>query len=121
MFGNANVLHQRWLAGCMGFLWVTGFSFFHCVASPFHSFVTSCIISLPLHELLRPKQPVPAGNVLRSLEVHIAAADDNDSTAFNWLQKSEREKPQLSSPLGTPQPRVNLHMTSSCIALFSSC
>ena len=25
----------------MGFLWVTGFSFFHCVASPFHSFVTS--------------------------------------------------------------------------------
>ena len=26
--------------GCMGFLWVTGFSFLHCVASPFHSFVT---------------------------------------------------------------------------------
>ena len=25
----------------MGFLWVTGFSFFHCVASPFHSFVTT--------------------------------------------------------------------------------
>ena len=24
----------------MGFLWLTGFSFFHCVASPFHSFVT---------------------------------------------------------------------------------
>ena len=24
----------------MGFLWVNGFSFFHCVASPFHSFVT---------------------------------------------------------------------------------
>ena len=33
---------SRWLAGCMGFLWVNGFSFFHCarVASPFHSFVT---------------------------------------------------------------------------------
>ena len=29
---------SRWLAGCMGFLWVNGFSFFHCVASPFHSF-----------------------------------------------------------------------------------
>ena len=28
-------------AGCMGFLWVNGFSFFHCVASPFHSFVTT--------------------------------------------------------------------------------
>ena len=28
------------MAGCMGFLWVNGFSFFHCVASPFHSFVT---------------------------------------------------------------------------------
>ena len=26
---------------CMGFLWVDGFSFFHCVASPFHSFVTT--------------------------------------------------------------------------------
>ena len=25
---------------CRRFLWVTGFSFFHCVASPFHSFVT---------------------------------------------------------------------------------
>ena len=25
----------------MGFLWLTGFSFFHCVASPFHSFVTT--------------------------------------------------------------------------------
>ena len=24
----------------MGFLWVNGFSFSHCVASPFHSFVT---------------------------------------------------------------------------------
>ena len=23
------------------FLWLTGFSFFHCVASPFHSFVTT--------------------------------------------------------------------------------
>ena len=29
----------------MGFLWVTGFSFFHCVDSPFHSFVTT--ISMP--------------------------------------------------------------------------
>ena len=27
----------------MGFLWVTGFSFFHCVASPFHSFVTTYV------------------------------------------------------------------------------
>ena len=32
---------SRWLAGPMGFLWVSGFSFFHCVASPFHSFVTT--------------------------------------------------------------------------------
>ena len=28
----------------MGFLWVTGFSFFHCVASPFHSFVTTAAV-----------------------------------------------------------------------------
>ena len=34
-------IKRRWLAGCMGFLWLTGFSFFHCVASPFHSFVTT--------------------------------------------------------------------------------
>ena len=27
----------------MGFLWVNGFSFFHCVASPFHSFVTKLV------------------------------------------------------------------------------
>ena len=34
----------------MGFLWVTGFSFFHCVASPFHSFVTtSSLHSQPSH------------------------------------------------------------------------
>ena len=25
----------------MGFVWVNAFSFFHCVASPFHSFVTT--------------------------------------------------------------------------------
>ena len=25
---------------CMGFVWVNAFSFFHCVASPFHSVVT---------------------------------------------------------------------------------
>ena len=25
----------------MGFLWVNGFSFFHCVACPFYSFVTT--------------------------------------------------------------------------------
>ena len=31
------------LAGCMGFLWVNGCSFFHCVASPFHS----CVTTLP--------------------------------------------------------------------------
>ena len=29
----------------MGFLWVDGFSFFHCVASSFHSFVTPYIVS----------------------------------------------------------------------------
>ena len=29
------------MAGCMGFVWVTAFSFFRCVASPFHSFVTT--------------------------------------------------------------------------------
>ena len=39
-FCRTNMCVSRWLAGCMGFLWVTGFSFFHCVASPFHSFVT---------------------------------------------------------------------------------
>ena len=27
--------------GCMGVVWVNAFSFFHCVASPFHSFVTT--------------------------------------------------------------------------------
>ena len=29
------------VAGCMGFVRVNAFSFFHCVASPFHSFVTT--------------------------------------------------------------------------------
>ena len=38
---NIDITASRWLAGCMGFLWLTGFSFFHCVASPFHSFVTT--------------------------------------------------------------------------------
>ena len=32
----------------MGFLWVNGFSFFHCVASPFHSFVTTYTSTLVL-------------------------------------------------------------------------
>ena len=31
---------SAWLAGCLGFVWVNAFSFVHCVASPFHSFVT---------------------------------------------------------------------------------
>ena len=38
---SGRVCKSRWLAGCMGFLWVNGFSFFHGVASPFHSFVTT--------------------------------------------------------------------------------
>ena len=29
----------------MGFLWVDGFSFFHCVASSFHSFVTTVLFA----------------------------------------------------------------------------
>ena len=34
--------HRRLqLTGCMGFVWVNASSFFHCVASPFHSFVTT--------------------------------------------------------------------------------
>ena len=33
-----------------GFLWVNGFSFFHCVASPFHSFVT-----IHMHALASPR------------------------------------------------------------------
>ena len=36
----------------MGDLWVNGFSFFHCVASPFHSFVTTQMTSMAGFELL---------------------------------------------------------------------
>ena len=35
----------------MGFLWVTGFSFSHCVASPFHSFVTTFYLGTEVHKL----------------------------------------------------------------------
>ena len=37
--------NQHALVGCMGFVWVNGFSFFHCLASPFHSFVTTSMHS----------------------------------------------------------------------------
>ena len=36
----------RWLAGCMGFVWVHADSFLCCVASPFHSFATTLLGSL---------------------------------------------------------------------------
>ena len=52
------------MAGCMGFLWLTGFSFFHCVASPFHSFVTTMHVDTPTQMALeRPPihgpHPIP--------------------------------------------------------------
>ena len=37
---------MRWLAGCMGFVWVHADSFLCCVASPFHSFATTLLGSL---------------------------------------------------------------------------
>ena len=52
------VYDSRWLAGCMGFLWVTGFSFFHCVASPFHSFVTTTWTSACMHAYEPSKKPL---------------------------------------------------------------
>ena len=40
---SARVSEPRWLAGCMGFVWVHADSLkLHCVASPFHSFVATC-------------------------------------------------------------------------------
>ena len=42
---RTTLVRSRWLAGCMGSLWVNGFSFFHCVASPFYSFVTTTLVS----------------------------------------------------------------------------
>ena len=35
-------------APCMGFVWEHADSFLHCVASPFHSFVTTCFASCVL-------------------------------------------------------------------------
>ena len=34
--------------GCMGFVWEHADSFLRCVASPFHSFVTSIQCTVPL-------------------------------------------------------------------------
>ena len=56
----------------MGFLWVTGFSFFHCVASPFHSFVT----------IVR--------TVLPSTEVHLDLAEVSDRVSVVYVHKSPR-------------------------------
>ena len=36
-----SVSEPRWLAGCIGFVWVHADSFLRCVSSPFHSFVTT--------------------------------------------------------------------------------
>ena len=38
---SGRVGESRWLAGHMGFVWVHADSFLRCVASPFHSFVTT--------------------------------------------------------------------------------
>ena len=38
---HQHALTQTWLAGCMGFVWVHADLFLHCVASPFHSCVTT--------------------------------------------------------------------------------
>ena len=44
---SGRVLEPRWLAVCVGFVWEHADSFLHCVASPFHSFVTTKQLRLP--------------------------------------------------------------------------
>ena len=43
---SVRVWQSRWLAGCMGFVWVHVGSFLHRVASPFHSCVTTLLTSV---------------------------------------------------------------------------
>ena len=69
----------------MGFLWVNGLSFFHCVASPFHSFVTTAKGGerggggggggLPLPHLLW-HGPAAAEGVLQGSANHREIGDD---------------------------------------------
>ena len=64
--GSTSSACVRWLAGCMGFVWEHADSFLHCVASPFHSFVTTSSVRVRKALLLQTCRcrtrvpPVPA-------------------------------------------------------------
>ena len=78
-----------WLVA-WGFLWVIGFSFFHCVASPFHSFVTT---RLP-----------PTGSVLASLRLPAC------SSVHSWLVLMHLNS--VSAPALLPAPAPVLHLSA---------
>ena len=60
----------------MGFLRVNGFSFFHCVASPFHSFVTIISVSICMAGMLASSTSSVwvAGRCTSSMIVSVSAA-----------------------------------------------
>ena len=63
----------------MGFLWVNGFSFFHCVASPFHSFVpVLSTVNLVMQRLRdhTPQTPVQVNQNLSLLLRGLAHTED---------------------------------------------
>ena len=48
-----NVTVRPTLIGCMGFVWVHADSLLRCVASPFHSFVTTTLIGATYPQAVR--------------------------------------------------------------------
>ena len=109
----------------MGFLWVTGFSFFHCVASPFHSFVTTLHTQRPeesaVHDWGTCTCTYALGCCLLVGYVQRRGTSAAVAQAWWWLggwpawwvQKSEREKPHCGetnqhAPPQTPcnQPAI---------------
>ena len=89
----------------MGFLWVTGFSFFHCVASPFHSFVTTLgsAHDLVLDDLLRVL-PRPTLESCQPYSTHRVVSALDTAAVY------------VSSAAVRSDPRLKSHSALSCYA-----
>ena len=87
----------------MGFLWVTGFSFFHSVASPFHSFVITstradaflhCVAS-PFHSFVTTstRTAIPPPLVYSEVHHHCLELNSLFSSRVSMLVMPARDVP----------------------------
>ena len=98
---SGRVGESRWLAGHMGFVWVHADSFLRCVASPFHSFVTTYDLALMANPTHSSACAATTPNTLPSPQPYSVSQALSAST-FCFLQSHD-----TAAPFGmNTQPRI---------------